>query len=73
MHGVSPPDNTIDKQYKNIFGPQKHNVSSIIRGFKSSVTTYARKNNLPFNWQSRFYDHIIRNNDELNRIRKYIM
>jgi len=34
---------------------------------------YARKNNIPFNWQTRYYDHIIRNNDELNNIRKYII
>jgi len=24
-------------------------------------------------WQTRFYDHIIRNDDELIRIRKYIV
>lgn len=30
-------------------------------GFKGSV------------WQTRFYDHIIRNQKELNRIRQYII
>jgi len=25
-----------------------------------------------FQWQPRFHDHIIRNEDELNKIRKYI-
>ena len=30
-------------QIQNKFGPQRKNLSSIIRGFKSSVTTQARK------------------------------
>jgi len=30
-------------------------------------------NNIDFQWQPRFYDHIIRNESELNRIRQYII
>ncbi|MBC8205393.1 MAG: hypothetical protein H8E87_07775 [FCB group bacterium] len=29
-------------------------------------------NNIDFCWQSRFYDHIIRNEISLNKIREYI-
>ena len=51
----------------------RNSLSNIIRGFKSSVTTWARKNGYPeFNWQSRFFDHIIRNQEDLFRIRKYM-
>lgn len=52
-----------------------YSVSEIVRGFK---TFTARKindfQNTPGKtfWQSRFHDHIIRNEGELNRIRKYI-
>jgi REP element-mobilizing transposase RayT len=56
----------------NKFGPQSKNVGSIIRGFKSSVTTYARTNNINFKWQDRFHDHVIRNAEEYFRISKYI-
>ena len=56
----------------NKFGPQSRNLASIIRGFKIGVTKFANENDMPFAWQSRFHDRIIRNNDELNRIRKYI-
>lgn len=56
----------------NKFGPQSKNVGSIIRGFKSSVTTYARINNINFNWQDRFHDHVIRNAEEYFRISEYI-
>jgi putative transposase len=57
----------------NHFGPQSKNLGSVIRGYKSAVTTYARKNNIPFGWQSRFHDHIIRNEHEFQRIRNYIL
>ena len=48
-------------------------LASIMRGFKSAVTTFARKNDLPFDWQPRFHDHIIRNEIEYNRISNYII
>ena len=58
--------------YKNKFGGQSKNLSSIIRGFKIAVTTYARKHNIDFAWQERFYDRIIRDNNGLNNVRTYI-
>lgn len=60
-------------EYQNKFGPQSKNLSSIIRGFKIGVTKYANNNNLEFAWQSRFHDRIIRNENELNCIRQYII
>jgi hypothetical protein len=57
----------------NQFGPQSHNLASIIRGFKSSVTIYARKNNLKFDWHPRFHDHIIRTHMEFINIENYII
>jgi len=51
----------------------KNNLSDIIRGFKGSVTKRIRsKGYLSFSWQPRFYDHIIRNENDLYRIRTYI-
>jgi len=41
--------------YKNKFGPQRRNLSSIIRGYKSKTTKIIRQNyNANFNWQARF-------------------
>ena len=57
----------------NQFGPQSKNLASIIRGFKSAVTTYARKNGIiDFAWQPRFHDHIIRDAASFERIQNYI-
>lgn len=46
----------------------------IIRSFKSVVAKTARKKFpiIKFNWQAGFYDRIIRNETELNKIREYI-
>jgi putative transposase len=59
--------------YKNRFAPQSNNLSSIIRGFKIGVTKYAKQNNMEFRWQTRFYEHIIKNNDEYISIKNYII
>ncbi len=58
---------------QNRFGPQSKNLASIIRGFKSAVTKFARINHINFEWQSRFWDHIIRNDGSFQRISDYIM
>ena len=62
----------IDGVYKNKFGPQSKNLASILRGFKSAVTTFARINNINFDWQPRFHDHIIRTDESFQQISKYI-
>ena len=62
-----------DPTTANQFGPQSKNLASIIRGFKSAVTTFAKINGIfNFAWQSRFHDHIIRNADSFERIQNYI-
>lgn len=51
----------------------KNNLSDIIRGFKGSVTKRIHLIGFKkFQWQPRFYDHIIRNEEDLRRIRNYI-
>lgn len=47
-------------------------LSHVISRFKTAVTKMARENNIPFAWQTRFHDHIVRNMDELNGISAYI-
>ena len=59
--------------YTNKFGSQSGNISSIIRGYKAGVKSFATINKIDFAWQPRFYDHIIRDDDEMKRIRKYIL
>jgi putative transposase len=65
--------NDINDNSKNKFGKQSKNLASILRGFKSAVTTYAKINDMTFGWQARFHDHIITKNEEYLRIADYII
>ncbi|MBR6251641.1 MAG: hypothetical protein IKR17_10680 [Bacteroidales bacterium] len=47
-------------------------LSVVVRQFKQSITRFANTSALPFAWQTRFHDRIIRDRDEMNRIAQYI-
>jgi putative transposase len=69
-HAVSLPS-------RKLFGkPQSGSLSTIVRSYKSAVTkqiNVVRAKNEPAIWQSRFYEHVIRNDKSYNRIRRYIL
>lgn len=51
----------------------RNTVSSITGGYKSAVTRNIHLMGLEFRWQDRFWDHVIRDKNEFERIRKYII
>ncbi|MFH0776883.1 MAG: transposase [Patescibacteria group bacterium] len=59
--------------------PTVHDLSEIVRGFKTfsskeiNVAIIEKSAPLIFRWQRSFYDRIIRDEDELNKIRDYIL
>lgn len=57
---------------KSEFGPQRKNLSSIIRGFKSAVTIRCREINPDFAWLSGYHDELIPDDEALENIRRYI-
>ncbi|KMQ52253.1 transposase [Chitinispirillum alkaliphilum] len=66
-HGVSIPQYGKNPQWKSGV------LGAIIGQFKQQVTKKIRKTGLKnFSWQTRFHDHIVRNEQELFRIRQYI-
>ena len=59
---------------KNRFQNQgKNTISSIVGGYKSAVTKHARRLGFDFYWQSRFHDHIIRDEQSYLRITEYVI
>ena len=62
-------------QYAPTFRSPSQTVGAIVRGFKSAVTkrinTIRGTPGLPF-WQRNYYERVIRNEDELDRVRQYI-
>ena len=51
----------------------KNTISSIIGSYKSAVTKHANRLGLANGWQTRFHDHIIRDDAEFQRISDYII
>jgi len=50
-------------------------LGAIVRAFKSATTRRINRNRSEIVrsvWQRNYYEHIVRNEDELNRIREYI-
>ena len=71
----TPTLNTTRKDdYYSKISPQKKSLSVIVRTYKAAVTTICRENGFHhFSWQKNYHDRIIRNEHELNAIRKYII
>ena len=59
------------KNYGIAYRPPK-SISSFVAGFKSVVTVNALKINSCFGWQARFYDNIVQNDQDYQRIAEYI-
>lgn len=62
------------KQNFSQISPKSNSLSVIIRSFKSAVTKNIHQTQPALSriWQNRFYDHIVRNENELNLVRNYI-
>ncbi len=58
-----------ERKFQNIVAGS---LSSIIRSYKAAVTKKCRERGNDFEWHRNFYEHIIRNEQELYNIRKYI-
>jgi REP element-mobilizing transposase RayT len=49
-------------------------LGEIIRTYKAASTRMIRQTaNLEFAWQRNYYEHVVRNEESLNRIRQYIL
>jgi putative transposase len=65
-----PPKTPGQQRFRN---QGKNTVSSIIGSYKSAVSKHAHRLGFNMQWQPRFHDHVIRDNDEYSRITRYIM
>ena len=69
---VSEPEAIYMKRSSQSYKNRSSDLASAIGEFKSSVTKYAHSLHQKFEWQPRYYDRIIRNQEELNNIADYI-
>ena len=79
---VAPDDQTIkpirtkqtsDQNINHFSKPVKNSVSVIVNQYKSSLKRWCDKNGFEhFQWQARFYDQILHNENSIENIREYI-
>jgi len=67
---------TVPSQTEQFGKPVPNSIPTIIRSYKSAVTRHINISRqtpgVPV-WQRNYYEHIIRDEPELNRVRKYII
>lgn len=73
-HALSLPNSQTTKSIgQNRFQNQgKNSISSIIDSYKAAVTKHANRLGYEFAWQTRFHDHVIRDEKSYQRIADYI-
>ncbi len=53
--------------------PRVGSLGRILQSYKAAVSRWSHANGYDeFAWQSRYYEHIIRSEESLHRIRQYI-
>ena len=77
MHGIIIIDQDMDgdagKSFETFGRPAAGSLSTIVRSYKAAVTRNARRAGFSFEWQSRFYEHVIKNSHAFRNIRQYIL
>lgn len=67
-HILSPKN-----EQMSMISPKSNSISTIIRSYKSAVSKHTHRLGFEFQWQSRFHDHIIRNDKSFQNISNYIV
>jgi putative transposase len=76
QHVAPLPPTPIEKKGITTNNVMPNSLGAIVRSFKSAVTRMIHQiENNPHSpvWQRNYYEHIIRNEDDLNQIRAYIV
>ena len=70
LHATSPQSPKNPQMAK--ISPKSNSISTIIRSYKSATTKHAHRLGFEFEWQTRFHDHIIRDQNAYQNISNYI-
>ena len=69
----SPQSSSSQNEFMQSISPKSKSIATVLRSYKSAVTNHVHRLGYDFAWQPRFYDRIIRNDDEYRRIACYII
>ncbi len=77
IHGILIIENNLNYDSNDTFNKfqkiRKKSLSTAINQYKGAVTRYCKNKKLNFSWHSGFYEHIIRNENSLQKIKEYIV
>lgn len=70
---LSPVHDDRAKDFSPLRGPSR-TIGAIVRGYKIGVTKWFRQNTDIYDaWQRNYYEHIIRNEKSMEKIREYVI
>jgi REP element-mobilizing transposase RayT len=69
---ATPPQSSSPNKLMSVISPKPGSISTIVRSYKSAVTKHTNRLGYEFMWQTRFHDHIIRNEESFRQISEYI-
>jgi REP element-mobilizing transposase RayT len=73
LHATYLPSTEQKNEQMAMISPKSNSISTIIRSYKSAVTKHAHRLGFDFQWQTRFHDHVIRNDESFQKITNYII
>jgi len=66
--------NAQNNEYYSKISPKYNSLSVVIRKYKAGVSRWCNKNGHQyFKWQRNYYEHVIRNENDLQQTREYII
>ena len=66
--------NAQNMEFYSYISPKGNSLSILIRKYKAAVTRWCNNNGYKFfKWHRNYYEHVIRNETDLNQIREYII
>jgi hypothetical protein len=69
---LNAPTRDADNAF-SVMSPHRKTLAVVIRTYKASVTSACRQaGHVNFGWQRNYFEHVIRNERELNLIQQYV-
>jgi putative transposase len=60
-------------KFMSTISPKRGSLPAVIRSYKSAVSNAVHLTDPDFSWQPRYWDHLIRSDQEMLRIKQYII
>jgi putative transposase len=70
--GTLQPGARMEFGQMSSISPARRSLAAVVRAYKAAVTGVCRKAGQAFAWQAGYHEHVVRGDNDLDNIRKYI-